>query len=463
MAESDLEVDYLIVGAGACGMAFADSLVHESTATVAIVDRQHQPGGHWNMAYPFVRLHQPSAFYGVNSRPLGANRIDVAGMNKGFYELASGSEVASYFDQVMRHQFLPTGRVHYFPMSEHTQDGTVTSLLSGKRRRIKARKLVDATYSDTTVPAMRPPPFAVADGIACVPPNELAAKARHFSRYTVIGGGKTGMDACVWLLENGAEPGAIRWIVPRDYWWINRATYQPGDEFLERVVQSVANNVQALAQAESVDDLFARLEAMDEVKRIDPAFKPQGFHGPFVSDGELEQLRRIADVVRLGRVARIEPAQIVLERGAVPTGREVLHVDCTAAGIPVKPSKPIFEGNRITPQWVRLAQPTCSWAMVGHVEAKYQDDEEKNRICRPIPPPDTPRDWVVMMSIQLANQYTWSKLPELRDWQFNSRLDPFTRRMRSIKPDQAALVAHMQRYASHVAGAARNAAKLLAD
>ncbi len=26
------------------------------------------PGGHWTRAYPFVRLHQPSAYYGVNSR-----------------------------------------------------------------------------------------------------------------------------------------------------------------------------------------------------------------------------------------------------------------------------------------------------------------------------------------------------------------------------------------------------------
>ncbi|MDF2462318.1 MAG: hypothetical protein K0Q43_553 [Ramlibacter sp.] len=72
MHEQDFEVDYLIMGAGACGMAFADSLVTNSKSTLAIVDRQHRPGGHWNSAYPFVRLHQPSAFYGVNSRALGS-------------------------------------------------------------------------------------------------------------------------------------------------------------------------------------------------------------------------------------------------------------------------------------------------------------------------------------------------------------------------------------------------------
>ena len=63
-----IKTDYLIVGAGAMGMAFADTMVSESDAHLVIVDRGHQPGGHWTRAYPFVRLHQPSAYYGVNSR-----------------------------------------------------------------------------------------------------------------------------------------------------------------------------------------------------------------------------------------------------------------------------------------------------------------------------------------------------------------------------------------------------------
>ena len=58
--------DYLVVGAGAMGMAFTDVLMTETDATVAIVDRHSHPGGHWNDSYPFVRLHQPSSFYGVN-------------------------------------------------------------------------------------------------------------------------------------------------------------------------------------------------------------------------------------------------------------------------------------------------------------------------------------------------------------------------------------------------------------
>ena len=90
-----LEADYLVVGAGAMGMAFTDVLMTETNATVIMVDRNHKPGGHWTTAYPFVRLHQPSAFYGVNSKPLGENKIDQVGFNKGLYELASAQDVVS--------------------------------------------------------------------------------------------------------------------------------------------------------------------------------------------------------------------------------------------------------------------------------------------------------------------------------------------------------------------------------
>ena len=67
---SVIETDYLIVGAGASGMAFADALIAECDADVVMVERRHCPGGHWNGAYPFVRIHRASACYGVNSRML---------------------------------------------------------------------------------------------------------------------------------------------------------------------------------------------------------------------------------------------------------------------------------------------------------------------------------------------------------------------------------------------------------
>lgn len=92
-----IETDYLVVGAGASGLAFADTLVAETDVDVTLIDRRPGAGGHWLDAYPFVRLHTPSAYYGVNSQPLGRDRIDQDGENAGFYERATGEEVCDYF------------------------------------------------------------------------------------------------------------------------------------------------------------------------------------------------------------------------------------------------------------------------------------------------------------------------------------------------------------------------------
>lgn len=81
-----------MVGVGAMGMAFVDTLLTESDATVAMVDRHHQPGGHWTVASPYVRPHQPSSFYGGGATELGSGRIDEVGWNKGLCELASAGE-----------------------------------------------------------------------------------------------------------------------------------------------------------------------------------------------------------------------------------------------------------------------------------------------------------------------------------------------------------------------------------
>src|SRR5690349_24907413 len=97
----DIETDYLVVGAGASGMAFADSLLTEADVDLVLVDRRAAPGGHWRDAYPFVRLHTPSAYYGVSSTPLGQDRLIESGPNQGFYEQAGADEICDYYDAVL--------------------------------------------------------------------------------------------------------------------------------------------------------------------------------------------------------------------------------------------------------------------------------------------------------------------------------------------------------------------------
>jgi len=463
MADRSINADYLIVGAGATGMAFADTILTETEATMVIVDRRDRPGGHWNDAYPFVGLHQPARFYGLNSAPLGSGTVDQSGLNAGFHTLASGPEVVSHYHLAMRERFLTSGRVTYLPMSEGGEDGAVTSLLSGERSTVEADTYVDATHSRMQIPSTTPPAYAIDTGMSCVPLNDLPRAAPAYDDYVVIGAGKTGMDACIWLLENGADPAQIRWIVPRDSWTMNRANFQPGDDAFARLCRSIADQAESAALADSVDDVFIRLEAADELRRIDPETTPRAYHCAILSDRELAQLRRIDGVVRMGRVEAIGADEIRLEQGSVPTGPTTLHVDCSAAGIPTLPSRPVFEGDHITLQWVRTCQPAFSAAFIGFVESTFEGDEVKNRICSPIIPPTVPLDWLRMYQVELANRTCWTEYPAIGDWLAESRLDLFTSTARSRLGVDAEATEHAMRYAGYVEQAAANLGMLLAD
>ena len=457
-----IEADYLVIGAGAMGMAFADVVLHETDATLAIVDRYGSPGGHWTRAYPHVRLHQPSAFYGVNSRPLGSNTRDQAGWNAGLFELASGAEVVAYFDQVMNQQFLPSGRVQYFPMCEYAEGNSIVSLVSGERQDVAANKIVDATYSKVDVPSMRPPAYEVADGMRCVPPNALTTIDDTPAGYVVIGAGKTGMDACLWLLSTGVPPDDITWIMPRDAWLLDRANIQPGLESFDSTVGGFAKSTEAAALATSIDDLFDRLEASGQLLRLDVHVRPTMYRCATVSLAELEQLRRIDNVVRFGRVRSIGPQEIVLEHGSLATSPDVLHIDCAADGLARRPAAPVFDGDRITLQSLRTCQPVFSAALAGHVEARYSEGE-KTELCTAIPHPDSDIDWLRITLANTLNTARWNGDPELAAWLRGSRLDVFSHVGLPDGPPDEAQLAVLQKIGEHTPGSITNLRRLLAD
>jgi hypothetical protein len=419
-----LETDYLVVGCGAASMAFTDALIGASSAQVLMVDRRHAPGGHWNDAYPFVRLHQPSAYYGVNSLPLGSETIDRHGSNKGMYERATAPEICAYFDRVMQQHLLPSGQVRYYPMCDYVGPHRFVSRISGDEYEVKVRKkLVDATYLEPSIPASHKAPFAVAPEARCVPVNELARVTERADRYVIVGAGKTAIDACLWLLEIGVAPGDIRWIKPRDSWLLNRAFAQ-GGELVGALFEGISLQVEAAANAASLDDLFARLEGCEQLLRIERKVWPTMFKVATVSAGELEQLRKIEDVVRLGRVRRIERDAIALDEGSVPASPRQLHVHCAARGLNPAPAVPIFTADRITLQPIRTGLIPFNAAVVGFVEATRDDVAVKNRLCPPNRLPDVPLDWVRGTAIALKADYRWSKEPDIAEWLERSRLNP---------------------------------------
>jgi len=436
MIPSALETDYLIVGGGATGLAFADTLLAESDARITIVDRHGKPGGHWNDAYPFVTLHQPSAFYGVGSTELGTGRKDTTGLNRGLHELASGAEVSGYYDRVMSSHLLPSGRVSWFPMCDYGRDASgghrFRSLLSGATSTVDVRrKVVDATCNSPSVPSTHTPRFSVAPGVRLVPPNALPGlwvgtrTAPLPRQFVVLGGGKTAMDTCIWLVQSGADPDAITWVVPRDSWLINRITTQPAEEFFDQSIGGQADQMEAFATATGTDDLFLRLEACGAVTRIDPERTPTMFHLATVAPGEVEVLRQVRDVVRLGRVRELRGDRMVLDHGEVEVGADALFVDCTASAVERRPRQPVFQGDTIVLQMLRLPQPAFSAALIAYVESHYADQEHQNVLCGPVAFPHTLAEYPASMMATMWNQFHWGQDQTLRRWIRASRLDGF--------------------------------------
>jgi hypothetical protein len=418
-----LKTDYLIVGAGALGMSFADQLLTETDSKILFVDKHHLPGGHWNNAYSFVCLHQPSAFYGVGSRDLGSNRIDETGVNRGYYELASGAEIQTYFERLMRERFLPSGRVEYFPMCEYTDNGSFTSLLSGETQSVEVRrKVVDATFFNTSVPSTRTPKYEIADGVKLIAPNSLPTEVAAHSRYTIIGGGKTAMDVAMWLLQNGAKPGSIRWVVPRDSWLINRETTQPGDAFHNRFIGAKAAQLESCANATSIAGLFDLLEQSGQLLRIDKSITPTMYHGATIAQAEIDALGTIRNVIRKGHVQQIGLEKMILDDGEVISEANDLYIDCTASAIVRRPTRPIFAGNSITLQMIRAGLFCFSAAVIAHLESTTDDDAQKNHLCPPLQAPDADTDWLLLMKAETSILKRWSTDASLRQWISQHRL-----------------------------------------
>ena len=416
-----VDADYLVVGAGAAGMAFTDALIDHTDARVAMVDRRHSVGGHWLDAYPFVRLHQASAFYGVASTLLGEGRVQNDGPEAGLHERASVSEICAYFGHVLTDRMLTSGKVELFASCDY-QDRQIVSRVSGQRFDVSPRcRVVDARYLAPDIPAETPPPFDVTDDSRVVPVNDIAHLSEAPSQYVIVGSGKTATDACIWLLAHGVDADAICWVRPRDPWMLNRAVVQPDPAVF---LGMAADTMEAAVGAASLTDLFLRLEDAGIMVRIDRSVMPTMAKTPTLATWELEQLRTIENVVRLGHVRRVEPGRILLDDGSVATAKDALVVHCAAAGLQYPPSVPIWAPSAITVQPIRAGFPCFGAALAGYVEATREDDAEKNRLCPPTPFADTLAEWANMNVLGTRASMSFGSEPDIKAWADGVALNP---------------------------------------
>lgn len=367
----DDDCDYLVIGGGATGMAFSDSLLkHHSDKgiRVVVVDAHETPGGQWHDSYRFVRLHQPSDGYGVESIELSPSAAA-----EGERHRATRTELLEYYETVRRdlesnHEFAFLGG-HTFALEQldetddddnndddddKPRDYVVTDGTTGTEKTIRVRKkVVDARNLEPDLPVSTPPKFGYdPTRLSVVPVNDLfdrnADEIGDRNNYVVIGGGKTGMDAVHHLLETQrVSPDRILWVVPNDAWITARENIGNCIDFLHAAAKlhdDDDNDVRAAAAAASgVDDekkepdaiaaqqqaaaeedrgvepergrgigpdffqrAFLEWETLGRVYRLDPTVLPAKFKDATLSGSELAVLRGVrSGIVRRGRIASI--------------------------------------------------------------------------------------------------------------------------------------------------------------
>jgi hypothetical protein len=318
-----------------------------------------------------------------------------------------------------------TGRVTFLGGSDYRTDGSthlVTSRVSGKTVQVDVRRrVVDAAYLSPTIPATTRPPFGVADDVPAVAINELARLAAAPDSFGIVGSGKTATDGIVWLLTNGVPPDRIVWVRPRDPWMLDRAVVQPDPVVALRLA---ADMMTAAADADSLEDLFLRLEAAGVMLRLDTDVVPAMAKAPTLGTWELDLLRTVERVVRQGHIRQVTRHEIVLDEGELPLAPGSLIVHCAASGLQYPPLVPIWMPDRIRIQTIRAGFPYFCAALAGYVEATRDDDRERNRLCPPNTLPNTPSDWARMQVRGTIAARTYGAEPDIAVWADECALNP---------------------------------------
>ena len=470
MIENRLTCDYLVVGAGTACLSFVDVvLARRKEATFVIVDRLSAPGGHWTMAYPYVRLHQPSAYYGVNSLPL--SKTDKKG-NEPFDQniRASAKEICDYFRKVVDN-FEATGRVKtYFETNyegeardeneKRNVDSNSYSDPKAKITHIITTKdgetiFVDCTKvvrceSNVVVPSMRDSlPFPIDDSAEWVNPNKLpdilGSNLLH-NNYLVVGGGKTGVDAVIYLLKSGkVTHDQITWIVPRPSWYFVSTYLQskdrPGKLFWKDAVENI---LKPLLNANSSKEAFLNMEKRGVTQRVDPndGHFPLIFKGATVSQDDMDNLRKIRNIVKLkGRVTSITDREVIFANGAhsIPfSPSNTLVIDCTVEEtygyMKFGEDFQFFNPHKIRlGPFTSMFNPSHTCAQVGFLESVYCDtaagDEMKNSFLFFPPWISQGRDdnflayFLLSFYAQQRTDFAFEKCPDYQKWVLKARTD----------------------------------------
>mmetsp|Transcript_11576 Transcript_11576/g.21356 ORF Transcript_11576/g.21356 Transcript_11576/m.21356 type:complete len:491 (-) Transcript_11576:395-1867(-) len=448
--------DYLVAGAGATGMAFVDSLFEgiklnnkeaAKSVHVVMVDRHASPGGQWHDSYDFVRLHQPSAMYGVETVPLEPSKNDAA-------HRATRREILDYYQRLQEKwtcddgysfTFVGNATVDLTPTGSDKKTYKVTMLEGGETKSIQVNhRFVDARFLQPDLPIAVPPKFDYdADKIRCVPVNSLVTSQEKTPYYVVIGAGKTGMDAVYYLLTTlQISPANIAWVIPHYPWITARENIGSCLEFLHEATTKQNLDLPATFQA---------WEEQGKIYRLDTKSVPTKFKDATLSKDELATLRQVTNTIHgHGRVVKIESnGKLLMQDGSLvelpfpeDSLKDITYVHCSAGAFNYTKQvgvqrTPVFETHRITLQDV---YGTPGFCFVGSLLGKLESlsnlsDDDRNRMCftpGPSQAPTSPLGFTTSdigsLSAEhgyvqrLLNLHQWLHVPELRSWLLGHRL-----------------------------------------
>lgn len=205
MEQAQGHYDVVVVGAGIAGLnalTVASEYVGR-TGRLLLVDRRATPGGMWNDAYDYVRLHQPHPFFTAGDiRWTQGHRRE---------HLATKTEVLDHLSHcvgVVAERSQVDTRFGTEYLSHTERDGSVEVRLrdaDGNAAVVTAERLVKAYGYDV---AANPALPLSSTAVHSISPNEqdvrTGAIGADSAPVWVVGGGKTGMDTVLALLD--AQP-----------------------------------------------------------------------------------------------------------------------------------------------------------------------------------------------------------------------------------------------------------------
>jgi hypothetical protein len=234
---------------------------------------------------------------------------------------------------------------------------------------------------------------------------------------------------------------------------LDRALVQPDPAVFLGMSGTV---MECAASATSLPGLFFALEEAGVMLRLDPDVDPTMAKAPTLGAWELDLLRSVEHVVRLGHVRSATHGSLVLDAGTVDLAADAVVVNCAADGLKNLPRVPIWGPDAITLQTIRAGFPCFGAALAGYVEATREDDAVKNALCPPSSYGNTLEDWAVMNVLGTRNAAAFGAKPDIASWASTTALNPA--RIPADHPGSLALDEALERLAKFGAlGVARMA------